>query len=465
MFMKWMRIVLCFTLLCAAVVSAEASHKGYADASNLIVNPGFEQDLSHWTNWGGMSIVTDPVASGSKAARMGTGESGGGQIVSGISEGTVYTLSGSGRVSTGGETALIGVDCMNSSGTKLGGGKFELAFNTTTYTGKTLSFTTVPGTTQIQVYIYKNPNVNGYAYVDDIRLVREGSPGDPGGIGTGRKAMWVWEPSDIATAANREALINFSLSKGINLLYVNTGYYKDVNYLTAYPHYYRALIASAHQKGIRVESLDGASEWVRAANHSIPLSRIQDVLNYNASSAANEKLDGIHHDNEPYTLQDWEQNKQSLSVDYLELARKSKQMLIDAGSNMTYSGDIPFWYETVSVTYNGVNKELYKHIIDRMDYITIMDYRDFAVGPNGIIEHAQNEINYAATAGKKVIIGVETGDVPGDPQIVTFYQEGENYMNQELVKVQAHYSASAAYAGYAIHHYTSYRTMPWGPRT
>ncbi|GFZ82810.1 hypothetical protein GCM10008018_30860 [Paenibacillus marchantiophytorum] len=60
---------------------------------------------------------------------MGTGESGAGQIISGIIAGADYTLKGSGRVRAGGEQTIIGVDCMDSSGTKLSGGKFELIFD------------------------------------------------------------------------------------------------------------------------------------------------------------------------------------------------------------------------------------------------------------------------------------------------------------------------------------------------
>ncbi|GFZ82806.1 hypothetical protein GCM10008018_30850 [Paenibacillus marchantiophytorum] len=72
--------------------------------------------------------------------------------------------------------------------------------------------------------------------------------------------------------------------------------------------------------------------------------------------------------------------------------------------------------------------------------VAIMDYRDYAEGADGIIANAQYEINYATSVGKKVIIGVETYDVPGSPGFVTFYQEGENYMNQELTKVLSYYS-------------------------
>ncbi|WP_018752052.1 hypothetical protein [Paenibacillus sanguinis] len=293
--------------------------------------------------------------------------------------------------------------------------------------------------------------LGGYGYIDEISLTQD-TPDQ--GTGGEMNALWVWEYSDIATSAARSELIDFSLSKGINTLYVNTG-----TNLTANPGHYRALIAQAHANDMQVEALDGQSDWVRAENHSIPLGRLQDVIDYNAASAVNERFDGVHHDNEPYTLPDWSENRQELSVDYLDLAAKSQQLLADSGSSMTFSGDIPFWYDTFSITHNGITKEMHKHVQDVMDYVTIMDYRDFAEGPDGIIQNGQNEVDYGSAIGKKVVIGVETYEVPGDPEFVTFYEEGEAYMNQELEKVEAYFASADGYGGQAIHYYTTYKNM------
>lgn len=425
--------------------------KSYAANTNLVTNGGFESNLASWSNWDGVTTVTSPVYEGSRAARLGTGESGAGQIIDGITPSTKYELSGAGEVSVTGETAILGVDCLDVNGVRLAGGKFELFYTTTAYTPKTLTFTTIPGTAKLQVYIYKNPNIGGYGYIDNIAL----TPATPdSGTGGGTKALWVWELSDLATSAARSELIQFSLSKGINMLYVNTG-----TNLTTNPSHYRALIAQAHANDMQVEALDGQSDWVRAENHPIPLGRLQDVIDYNAASAVNERFDGVHHDNEPYTLPDWSTNRQELSVDYLDLAAKSQQLLTGSGSSMTFSGDIPFWYDTFSITHNGVTKEMHKHVQDVMDYVTIMDYRDFAEGPDGIIQNGQNEVDYGSAIGKQVVIGVETYDVPGDPEFVTFYQEGEAYMNQELEKVDAYFTDSDGYGGLAIHYYTTYKNM------
>lgn len=84
---------------------------------------------------------------------------------------------------------------------------------------------------------------------------------------------------------------------------------------------------------------------------------------------------------------------------------------------------------------------------------------------------------YAAKANKHVVIGVETFDVPdkeANPPKVTFYQEGEIYMNGEIAKVINGYAnaynnisfeAAAGFKGMAVHYYETYRDLTPGPRS
>ncbi len=144
--------------------------------NNLVVNPGFESDLTDWTDWGGISVVTTPVASGQKAVSIGTGEGGAGQLITGITADATYTLSGSGAVSASGEVGLIGIDCLDADGVKLDGGNFELTFDETVYKEKSVTFITVPGTVDIQLYIYKDANIGGNVYVDDLSIIPTSPP-------------------------------------------------------------------------------------------------------------------------------------------------------------------------------------------------------------------------------------------------------------------------------------------------
>ncbi|MDQ4032576.1 MAG: hypothetical protein M3332_10025 [Actinomycetota bacterium] len=85
-----------------------------------------------------------------------------------------------------------------------------------------------------------------------------------------------------------------------------------------------------------------------------------------------------------------------------------------------------------------------------------MAYRDFAAGNNdGIIDHATFAVQYGANLGKPVGIGVET--LCGlTPLKVTFCEEGNVWMEQELAKVATQYRSSGGFAGLSIHDYKGY---------
>lgn len=285
-------------------------------------------------------------------------------------------------------------------------------------------------------------------------------------------AMWVWNFDAVTDEAAREELFQFAESKGINTFYLNTGSFTTAtenSMLVENPEAYQVFNRIAHEKGIAVEALDGQSSWVRAENHAQPLKRIAEVVAFNESVTDEaEKFDGIHHDNEPHTLPEWEQNKVALAADYLQLAKESRALV--QGTGLTFAVDIPFWYDSLPLTYNGVTKSFDRHIIDMVDYIGIMDYRDEAEGVDGIIYHGSAEVEYAARVGKEVVIGVETIDFDDEinPEKITFWQEGEAYMNEQLSIVNEHflyayqdydYKAAPGFKGYAIHHYLSFKEM------
>jgi hypothetical protein len=55
------------------------------------------------------------------------------------------------------------------------------------------------------------------------------------------------------------------------------------------------------------------------------------------------------------------------------------------------------------------------------------------------------------------VIGVETNDV--EPEKVTFFEEGETVMENELALVEQHYQTSSVFRGFATHDYSGYRTL------
>ncbi|HEY9578067.1 MAG TPA: hypothetical protein VIR64_10370 [Pseudobacillus sp.] len=112
--------------------------------------------------------------------------------------------------------------------------------------------------------------------------------------------------------------------------------------------------------------------------------------------------------------------------------------------------DIPFWFDEKSYSNTLGKGRLSEWVIANMDFVTIMAYRDTAAGQNGIIEHVRNEMNFAAAKNKKVSIGVETIS-SAEADFVSFYEEGEMYMWEQLDSTRSYYKQLSSFNGFAIH--------------
>jgi hypothetical protein len=86
--------------------------------------------------------------------------------------------------------------------------------------------------------------------------------------------------------------------------------------------------------------------------------------------------------------------------------------------------------------------------------VAIMDYRDVAEGANGIITHASGELGVGPT-----IIGVETQNLGPADAALTFWEEGNAFMEGELQKVYNADSSDPQFVGFFIHYYDSYKIL------
>jgi hypothetical protein len=278
------------------------------------------------------------------------------------------------------------------------------------------------------------------------------------------KSMWVWNFSTaVATPETRRNLIDFTKANKINLLYVNTG-----KVLPDHSEEFSALIEKAHSNGIQVFALDGDPLWALTVNHAAALNRIQEVFDFNTAHPQT-KFDGIQHDVEPYALPEWMDDQAGTAVQYLQLLNESQNKINHYDSSLQYDVTIPFHYEEsvpqVKATYNGVSKALSYHILDIVDSVTVMDYRNAAGNTDGNhdgqIDHGKQEVAYAAFIGKQAIIAAETTPPgsPGIPDAITYFNYGKVYMNAALQKVIDYFAHNPGFGGIAIHHYDSYVLM------
>jgi hypothetical protein len=104
-------------------------------------------------------------------------------------------------------------------------------------------------------------------------------------------------------------------------------------------------------------------------------------------------------------------------------------------------------------------KNLAYEVLRRVNGVTVMSYRDTATGPNSLLAVSQDWLDRGRAAGKRVRLGAETGPL-ADCLHCTFHEEGEAAMQLELAEIDAATRQTAAFGGIAVHHFSSWRTLP-----
>ena len=301
------------------------------------------------------------------------------------------------------------------------------------------------------------------------------------------RAMWIWEAASYNLFLNRgsrdvlDALAKDTStfqSDAVTTFYLGIDHYYGMNIMEEEPDKVRDFVAWAHANGYKVHACIAGGTILPYMGayeryHEAAVRRMEEVINYNLASAPNERFDGINVDIEPYIMPAFKTDKPSLQIEYLDGLQKMIQRRDAAGINLPFGTVIPKWYDTSdsasNIPWNGSTKWMSEHIQDISDYIGIMDYRDTADGTAGIIQGAVGELAYANQIGKpqSVVVGVETLDIAngGDPETITFREEGRTHMENELDKVYAAFNNDPAFAGIAMHHYDSVRYLPsdWSP--
>ncbi|HBQ20487.1 MAG: hypothetical protein A2Z91_07580 [Deltaproteobacteria bacterium GWA2_38_16] len=283
----------------------------------------------------------------------------------------------------------------------------------------------------------------GTLYVDDVAFLtsRDSSPwvsdpsaqndrGEPEKVSKKLyKAMWLWHTvRQLKNPKAQDEFFKFCTQNGVNLIFFQLQYElqkkTDGTYgcILKYEPELRKFIARASSYQIEVQALDGFSRFALKPWHEKVYAQIRSIIEYNKRVSSSERFTGIHHDNEPYLIPSyWGVIREGVMKQYLELCEKSQALVQNSGlSNFVFGVDIPFWYEEanfdfevpVEITWRGVRKPASFHIIDIVDNVGIMDYRTKAYGADGTIVHGRNEIYYANSAGKKVLVGIETYPLP-----------------------------------------------------
>lgn len=277
------------------------------------------------------------------------------------------------------------------------------------------------------------------------------------------RAVWTWEKDSYAivedTAAAEDAMA-FLKSKKVNIIYLYADAFGGRNLIESRPDLYRSLLRRLHRNGMRAYALLGSAylhteEYILPDKQQRAVAMLGRVLRYNASSAREERFDGANLDLEPHILRQWDTQRDKLLLDYLDMGRKLMRLKRRSGAELAVGPAIPFWLNGIKLTWNGRAKPVNEHVQDIYDYVALMDYRDHALGRDSITSLAAEELRYGARRGRKVVIGVDTST--GEPKKVSFNHLAEADLERELGLAEKAFSAEPAFAGFAIHHFRSYR--------
>jgi hypothetical protein len=277
------------------------------------------------------------------------------------------------------------------------------------------------------------------------------------------RAVWIWEADSYGMLENeataREA-IAFLRREGFDTVYLYADAWRGRNLIASDPAAYRALIGAMHRNGVKVHALLGSwylgtHAYVLPERRADAVAMVERVLDYDAAAAPDQRFDGISLDIEPHVLDAWDTRRDALLAGFLDLSAALRERVRAAPHPLPLGAAIPFWLDGIELEWRGRRDAVSAHAIGLFDNVALMDYRNRADGPDGIVAHAETEIAQARAIGHEVVIGLEVA--PNDLAKVTFDGLRPADLDREMAATLRSFGADPAFAGFAIHHYGAYR--------
>ncbi|OME94654.1 MULTISPECIES: copper amine oxidase N-terminal domain-containing protein [Paenibacillus] len=259
------------------------------------------------------------------------------------------------------------------------------------------------------------------------------------------KGTWIWDSN--IPKQDQDKIISFARIKGLTDIYLQVD--RDID-----PAIYEGFIRKAKSEGIQVEALEGRPEWAYRSKQEDIQKFIAWVKAYNAAVGPEASFSGLHFDIEPYALSEWTKDNKTILeswMDNLRLIEKETK-----GSGLKIAIDVPFWLNTINVP--GKDYSMSAWMLEKFDCLVIMNYRNYALGNNGIVKNAQAILREASTLKKKVVVAVETLESKEGPR-VSFYSMSSEVMEKELQSAHNQLEHYTSYAGFAIHDFKSWKDM------
>lgn len=271
-------------------------------------------------------------------------------------------------------------------------------------------------------------------------------------------AVWDWSPLERSDPAQ---FLDALKARGVTGIYANVSDYVDLaelpngpdkdNKITDFNTQMKRYLSLARERGLTVDALTGSPEWGNASHRYLNGLVLQYVREFNEANP-DLAFHGLQFDIEPYSQEGYNlHNSQDIYAQYLDTV---ESIVTDLGDAQTRSPQlasmrlgfvIPYWFDgqdeyAQKILWHGESKYLFYHVLNRINripngYVVIMAYRNVAEGPDGVIEHIHNEIDFSQQYAPRVgiVVGQETSDV--QPAKLTYFGKPFAGMLGEVKKI------------------------------
>lgn len=234
------------------------------------------------------------------------------------------------------------------------------------------------------------------------------------------RAVWLWQSEKLLDPTLRGEMLEALARERIQHVFVQlagkAGPKPGELILTKAA--WQPAITAARAKGIQVHALDGDPRYALPEWHEGVLSTVRGVLAYNASVPAEARFAGIQYDIEPYLLSGYFGSRQQELMEGMV-------RLVDGMSKLRtpdfkFGLAAPFWLDSPDeftgewpwLKFKGKNQLLSEHLIERVDYLALMNYRTRVQGNSGLLANIRQELAVANRLGKGLWVGLETTPLP-----------------------------------------------------
>lgn len=232
-----------------------------------------------------------------------------------------------------------------------------------------------------------------------------------------QKALWLWNTEEvIARPELRDTLLQVRDELNVEDIFLYFPHrYEDaeggIHCVIVQEDSITSLVRWASAQGFRIFALAGEPEWSLPEYSIYADAFTHAVLRFSQQLSQDGPIGGIHLDVEPHLLIQFASPvlRSRLYTNMIELHRRLADV-IHASSTLEYGVDLPFWMKD-SVHVDGRSATVAEHVLQNVDHISVLAYRDEAKGLNGILKLAEAHVAMAEKLRKQVYVGVETQEL------------------------------------------------------